>query len=133
MSLDESAVAFLDLPTEILYMILKKLNNMHMLYSLFGVDQRLDTIASNIIFTQSLNFVLTKATIKLRICQPMLNRFCIDILPQIHQNVKTLTVHSESMERILRAADFLNLSEIRLYNVRKDTISRYFTGKQILF
>lgn len=44
MGMDDSAINFLDLSTEVLYKIFKKLNNMHVLYSLFGVDdERLDT------------------------------------------------------------------------------------------
>ena len=103
MGMDDSAITFLDLPTEIFYTIFKKLSNMHVLYSLFGVDdERLDTIVSNVTFTQSLNFVLTTTTDDLLpVCQAMLDRFCGDISPKIHKNVKSLSAHSESMERIL--------------------------------
>lgn len=134
MAMDESAITFLDLPTEILYMVFKQLNNMHVLYSFFGVDeQRLDTIVSNFTFTQSLNFILTTADGRLLpVPQPMLDRFCLDILPKIHQSVKSLTVPSKSIERILLAADFPNLTELRLCNVDENIISRYFTGKKIL-
>jgi hypothetical protein len=133
-NMNQSTVILLHLPSEILHIILKKLNNMDVLYSLLGVDnQRLDTILLDKTFTNSLSFVLTTTTNDLLpITGSMLDRFCIDILPKIHCNVKFLTLHSEFMERILRAADFPNLSELRLYNVSDNTISRYFTGKKIL-
>ncbi|CAF3001057.1 unnamed protein product [Rotaria sp. Silwood2] len=128
--MNQSTVTLLDLPIEILHIILKKLDNMDVLYSLLGIDnQRLDTIVLDKTFTKSLNFVLRTTTDDLMpIIGSMLDRFCIDILPKIDYNVKSLTLHSESMERIL-AADFPNLSELRLYNVNNNTISRYFTNE----
>ena len=55
-----SNVAFLDLSNEILFIILKKLDNMDVLYSLLDVDdQRLDMIVQGKSFTQTLNFILT--------------------------------------------------------------------------
>ena len=133
--MSQSTVTLLDLPTEILHIILKKLDNMDVLYSLLDIDnQRLDTIVLDKTFTKSLNFVLRTTTDDLMpIIGSVLDRFCIDILPKIDYNVKSLTLHSESMERILLAADFPNLSELRLYNVNNNTISRYFTSKKILF
>ncbi len=134
-NMNQSTVTLLDLPTEILHIILKKLDNMDVLYSLLGVDnQRLDTVVSDETFTKSLNCVLTTTTDDLLpISGLMLDRFCIDILPKIDYNVKSLTLHSESMERILLAADFPNLCELRLYNFNENAMSRYFTGKRILF
>ncbi|CAF3286006.1 unnamed protein product, partial [Rotaria sp. Silwood2] len=41
-----------DLPDEILLMILKKLNSISLLYSLIGVNKRLDTIVRDPIFTR---------------------------------------------------------------------------------
>ena len=61
----------------------------------------------------------------------MLDRFCTEILPKIHDSVQSLTILSESMERILLAADFPNLRELRLHHVSANTISRYFAGKKI--
>jgi hypothetical protein len=134
-NMNQSTVTLPDLPTEILHIVLKKLNNMDVLYSLLGVDnQRLDTIVLDKTFTKSLNFVLTTTTDDLLpISGLMLDRFCADILPKIDYNVRSLTLDSESMERILLAADFPNLSELRLYNFNNNIIPRCFTGKKILF
>jgi len=55
--MNQSNVGLLDLPNEILLIILKKLNNMHVLYSLLAVDnQRLDILAQENTFTNTLNF-----------------------------------------------------------------------------
>ncbi|CAF3046752.1 unnamed protein product [Rotaria sp. Silwood2] len=111
-----SSVTFLDLPNEILLII-----NMDVLYSLLDVDnQRLDTIILHKAFTKTLNFVLTTATDDaLPISVSILNRYCINILPKIHHNVTSLMLESESMERILLAADYPNLTEHKLFNVSR--------------
>jgi hypothetical protein len=124
-------VRFVDLSNEILFIILKKLNNMDVLYSLLDVDnQRLDVIVQEEIFTKTLNFVLTTSTDEiLSIADLILDRFCINILPKIDHNVKSLILESESMERILLAADYPNLSELKLFNFKDKIASCHFTGK----
>jgi hypothetical protein len=128
-----SNVRFLDLPNEILFIILKKLDNMDVLYSLLDVDnQRLNMVVQEKTFTNSLNFVLTTSTDDiLSIADPIFDRFCINILPKIDHNVKSLILESESMERILRAADYPNLTELKLFNFRDKIASSYFTGKNL--
>ncbi|CAF3068167.1 unnamed protein product [Rotaria sp. Silwood2] len=128
----QSTITFLDLPTEILLIILNKLNSMDVLYSLLDVDnQRLDTIILDKAFTKTLNFVLTTPTNDvMSIADSMLNRYCINILPKIDHNVRSLILESESMERILLVADYLNLTELKLFNVNDYIVSHYFTGKK---
>ena len=54
--MNQSNVGLLDLSNEILLIILKKLDNMDVLYSLLDVDnQQLDIIAQENIFTNTLN------------------------------------------------------------------------------
>jgi hypothetical protein len=130
--MQQSNVILIDLPNEILLIILQKLNNMDVLYSLLDVDnQRLDMIVQEKTFTNTLNFVLTTITDDvLSIADSILDRFCISILPKINYNVKSLILESESMERILLATDYPNLTELKLYNVNDHIVSHYFTGKK---
>ncbi|CAM4842892.1 unnamed protein product [Rotaria magnacalcarata] len=129
--MNQCNINFLDLPTEILHVILKMLDNMDVLYSLFDVNnQRLSNIIQENTFTNTLNFVLITLTDDiLSISDPILDRFCINILPRIHYNVKSLILNSLSMERILSAADYPNLSELKIFNFNGKIASRYFTGK----
>jgi len=129
----QSNVSLLDLPNEILFIILKKLNNMDVLYSLLDVDnQRLDMIVQEKTFTNTLNFVVTTINDEvLSIANPTIDRFCIGILPKIGYNIKSLILESESMERILLATDYPNLTELKLYNVNDEIVSQYFTGKKL--
>jgi hypothetical protein len=131
--MNQSNLSFLDLPDELLLIILKKLDNTDVLYSLFGVDnQRLDTIVQEKTFTNTLSFVVKTITDSvLSIADSILDRFCISILPKIDYNIKSLILESESVERILLAADYPNLIELKLYNVNDDIVSRHFTGKKL--
>ena len=120
-----------NLPNEILRFILKKLDNMDVLYSLLDVDnQRLDIIAQENAFTNTLNFVLTTSTDdSFSLTDTIVDRFCTNILPRIHHNVKFLIIDSVSMERILLVADYPNLTALKLFNFNVKIVSRYFTGK----
>ena len=127
----QSNITLLDLPDEILLIILKKLSNMDVLYSLLDVDnQRLDILIRGEAFTKSLNFILTTITDNvLSIADSILDRFCINILPKIGYNIRSLILESGSMKRILLAANYPNLTEIKLYNVNDYIILHHFTGK----
>ncbi|CAF3387836.1 unnamed protein product [Rotaria sp. Silwood2] len=125
-----SNVGLLDLPNEILFIILKKLDNMDVLYSLLDVgNQRLKMIVQKKMFTKTLNLVVTTSFDDiLSITDSILDRFCINILPKINLNVKSLILESGSMERILLAADYPNLVELKLFNFNDKIVLHYFRG-----
>ncbi|CAF3424460.1 unnamed protein product, partial [Rotaria sp. Silwood2] len=126
--MNKSNVDFLDLPNKILLIILKNLDNIDVLYSLLDVgNQRLHIILQENIFTNALNSVLTTFTDDISsISDTIVDRFCINILPRIHHNVKSLILDSVSMGRILLAADYPNLTELKLFNFNDNIASRYF-------
>ena len=114
-----------DLPNEILLIILNNLNNMDVLYSLISIGiERLDLIAQDKIFTNTLNFV--------SIDNSILDRFCIHILPKIHYNVKCLVIESKAMQCILLSGDYPNLTQLKIFSFNQDIVSRYFTGKYLI-
>jgi hypothetical protein len=131
MSMCQSNISLLDLPHEILLIIFKRLDNIDVLYSLLDVDnQRLNPIVQDKTFTNTLNFTLTTLTDDiLSLAPPILDRFCINILPKIGHNIKSLVLESKSIERILHAADYPNLTELKLFNFKDKIASYYFTGK----
>lgn len=106
----QSDIHLLDLPDEILLVIFKKLDNIDVLYSLLDIDNnRLDILAQDQVFTSNLNLVLSDEII--------FNRFCIDILPRIHGNIKNLTIESSAMERILFTGKYQNLTNLKLFKI----------------
>ncbi len=126
-NMNQSHVHLLDLPNEMLFNILKKLDNVDVLYSLFGINnKRLDSIIREEIFCNSLNF--TSSVHETTIIDSILGRFCNSILPRIQYNVKCLIVEPASMERILLATPYPNLTELKIFNFQQDTSLHYFTG-----
>jgi len=125
-----SNVHLLDLPNEILLIILKKLDNIDVLYSLSGINnQRLDSLAQEKIFTNVLNLVSASMDSNYSIPPSILHRFSYNILPRVHHKVKCLVLESSYMERILLAGDYPNLCELKLFNFNQDILSSYFTCK----
>ncbi|CAF4237485.1 unnamed protein product [Rotaria sordida] len=128
MNMNQSNATFLDLPNEILFNILMRLEIMDILYSLLDIEnQQLNMIVKDQKFATSLNFVLTMITNSvLLIDDCKLDRFCINILPKIALNIKSLIVESKSMERILLAADYPNLVLRKFFNFNNKTTSKTF-------
>ncbi|CAF1351344.1 unnamed protein product [Rotaria sordida] len=117
-NMEHSSVELNDLPDEILMIILKKLCNVEVLYSLKGVNKRLNAVAHDSIFTNRLTLmrrVSDHCTNPLP--DAILDRFCLQILPEIHHKIKWLNLESSSMERILHATNYPNLYGLGLYDI----------------
>ncbi|CAF4241865.1 unnamed protein product [Rotaria sp. Silwood2] len=124
----------IDLPDELFLMIFKNLNNAALLYSLMNINTRLDRIISDPVFTR--NLTLLRYFSNCLICplaDTVIDRFCLQILPQIHYKINWLNLESLSMERILLAADYPNLHNLGLYNVDKKTAERVFADGSPVF
>ena len=122
-----------DLPDEILLIILEKLEHVDVLYSLHGLNKRLNQILHDPRLTSSLTFVkwLPKKFLSKFSSNLMLNRFCLEILPDVSIQIKCLYLESSCMKLILRAADYPNLYELGLYDMKEKTARRLFNGKNI--
>ncbi|CAF3598969.1 unnamed protein product [Rotaria sordida] len=111
-----------DLPDEILMLILKKLFNTEVLYSLIDVNKRLNTIVRDPIFTSHLTLMrrfLDNSNYPLP--DLILDRFCSQILPSICHKIKWLNLESSSMKRILHATNYPNLYGLGLYDIEIET------------
>ena len=132
--MEHTNVQLIDLPNELLMMIFKKLNNVELLYSLTGINIRLDRIISDPIFTRNITLLRHSSN---RLIYPLvdavLDRFCLQILPEIQYKINLLNLESLSMERILLTADYSNLHSLGLYNVDEKTAERVFTGNILHF
>ena len=127
-----STVSLLDLPNEILLIILKKLNWPHILNSLVNVDERLDRLIIDcVIHASYIDLILKLWTGNfVSIAEPALNRICSHVLSQIHQHIKCLALESSSMERILRAADYPKLTYLGLFECGPETITHHLTSME---
>ncbi|CAF1527838.1 unnamed protein product [Rotaria magnacalcarata] len=126
-----SCVGLNDLPDEILMIILKKLNNIEVFYSLQGVNQRLDRIIRDSIFTSCLTFIQRSLHdfIDVLSCDTILGRFCLQILPEIHDKIARLDLESSSMKHVLSAAAYPNLYVLGLYNINEESIQCLFVDE----
>ena len=80
-------------------------------------------------FTSSLTLVdhLSYDYIR-QLSDSMLDRFCLQILPEIHHKIKQLDVEVLSMKRILLSTNYPNLSEIALYNIQIERAVHLFSS-----
>ncbi|CAF3298072.1 unnamed protein product [Rotaria socialis] len=126
--MENSFIQLNDLPDEILLTILKKLPNTDVLYSLIGVNKRLDTIVKDSIFTRYLT-LMTPCNDLSRITEPILNRFCVEILSEIRHKILWLNLELSSMDRILLSTNYPNLLGLALHKLIPEKASELFTGK----
>ena len=133
--MSQSNLHLLDLPNELLLIILNKVGNVNALYSLFGsINERFDSLLQDNVFTKTLHLIKISSTCDYSssLDDSILNRFCSDILPKIHHNVKHLTLESESMKRILLCSNYSNLVSLKLFHFTQDIAFSYFTGKYFI-
>ncbi|CAF1464370.1 unnamed protein product [Adineta steineri] len=115
-------INLLDLPNEILFLILRKLNNVNVLYSFININnQRLNNIAQHEIFTNNLDLSSILQSTK-KISSTILNRFCTSILPRIDDKIQSLTIESIYMKYILNAGHYPNLTQLKILNFNQETI-----------
>ncbi|CAF1109157.1 unnamed protein product [Adineta ricciae] len=130
-NMNQSSIELLDLPDEILLMILRKLNNVHVLYTLLNINsRRLNILAQEKIFAQILDFVSIDNTTLMN--QLQLNQICTNILPRISVNVTYFVVKSVFLERILMAADYPNLTKLKIFDFKKEMVSAHFSDSSPL-
>jgi hypothetical protein len=124
--------SIVDLPDEILLHILKKLNNFDVLYSLVGVNEKLDRLACDTSFTRLVDLITIESN-RVTDCRSnaVLNRFCIEILPRINDKVESLTLHGCFLPRVLHATNYLHLRKLVIINLELSMACRIFHG--ILF
>ena len=85
-------------------------------------DRRLRIVAKEKTFSDTIDFVSIGNIYSI-------HRFCYDILPGIHKNVKYLILKPILMERILLATDYPNLTKLKLLNFKKNTLAQYLTSE----
>ncbi len=130
MNMECSGIQLNDLPDEILITIFKKLANIEVLYSLVGVNKRLNKIAHDFVFTNYLTlFMSTSNGFIYSLDDSMIDRFCLYVLPEIHQKIQCLDLEARSMKRILLAANYPILYGLGLFNISVKTLMCLFNGK----
>ncbi|CAF0953736.1 unnamed protein product [Adineta steineri] len=130
--MNNSTVQLLDLPDEMLIQILNKLNNVDVLYSVLGVNKRLNRLACDPIFTNYLDLTtkISKYDERCSMSNVRLDQFCSFILLKIHHNIECLVLESSSMERILLTCDYPKLNKLILYSIKPELFLNYLSSKK---
>jgi hypothetical protein len=121
-----------DLPNEILLIIINKLNIGDVFYSFVDINKRFAELILDRLYIRNLN--MTNMTMKsfydrtFSIDDQVLSRLCKNILPQIHDQVNHLTVEQDSIERIFLTSDYPQLYSLSLVNLKEETFLQYLTG-----
>jgi hypothetical protein len=129
--MNHSSAQLMQLPDELLLIILKKLDNVDVLLSLTGSNPRFDRIICDPCFTTEIDFIRLSDDERCAEMNTFIDRFCSDILPRIHHQIKWLKVQSTSMERLLLAADYSNLSQLDIFIPHGEPFL-YFNGESTL-
>ncbi|CAM4924218.1 unnamed protein product [Rotaria socialis] len=128
--MNDSTVNILSLSDEILLVIYNKLNNMDVLYSLIGANRKLDRLARDVTFAQSvdlLTILLNESNDSRN--KSILDRFCYDILPQIQHNIESLTLDSLLIDHVFRIGNYSKLYKLNFFNLQFEMASRIFNDK----
>ncbi|UJR20144.1 hypothetical protein I4U23_023276 [Adineta vaga] len=115
-----------DLPDEFFMIILKKLHNIEALYSLIGFNTRLNTTVLDSIFTRHLTITRPFNGFD-QLPDAVLDRFCLEILPKIHDKIEWIDVESPSLERVLFLINYPNLNGLGLYDLSSERARDLFT------
>ncbi len=131
--MENSYVQFNDFPDEILSIIFKNLDNISLLYSLFGVNKRLDKVLSDSTFTKTLSLIehFSPNCISL-LNNRIIDRFCLYILPGIAHKIEWLNLEISSMEGVLLSGNYSNLFGLGIYDITKKDVLQYFSGKILM-
>jgi hypothetical protein len=128
--MERVSVQLNNLSDEILLIIFKKLANYHILYSFTGVNERLTKVAHDFVFTNSLRLFEYQSHDSIcRLPNSIIDRFCSQILPEIHHKINWLDFEVSSMERILICGNYPNLFGLGIYNIETDKDINLFEGK----
>lgn len=114
-----------DLPNEILFIIINKLNIGDIVYSLLDLDERFAQFVYDPIYIQNLD--ITDMTMNsyykrsFSVHEQVLSRICENLLPKIRNQIKKLVIEQQSIERIL-TFNYCQLYSLSLVNFNEDTL-----------
>ncbi|CAF4802882.1 unnamed protein product [Rotaria socialis] len=135
-TLNNNDFNILDLPDEILLVILNKLNTTDVFHSLVDVNQQFDRLAFDYLYVRNIDMTDTMIINSLydqisSIDTKILSKICEKVLPRIHHQVYKLTIEQYSMQHIILAANYPQHYSLSLINFQEEILYQYLTG--ILF
>jgi hypothetical protein len=106
----------LDLPNEVLLLIIKQLPMVDVLYSFLGVTHRLGQLLLSSVYTRTLNLTCLKVdTLAKRIYSTdghAMETIYREVLPRFHQHGAHLIVDQSALERVFHVGDYPELHSL---------------------
>ncbi|CAF0916405.1 unnamed protein product [Adineta steineri] len=124
----------MDLPDEMIIKIWNNLNNIDVLYSFVGVNKRFDKLVRALVYTRSIQLAEKDSKTNKYCPLPdlIIDRYCLDILPQIHQYIECLILEPFSIERILLSTMYPRLHKLIFTKINTDFVLHHFTEESPL-
>jgi hypothetical protein len=134
---NRNSLNLLDLPNEILLIIIKQLNMVDVLYSLVDVTERLDQLILNPIYIRILDMTCMKMKLHSyriyltdnHVCE----RICQNVLSRINDQVNELIIDQPSIERVLHTIDYPQLHSLSLIHVDETSFFDFLKGNSSRF
>lgn len=134
---NNNSVNILNLPNEILFIIVNKLNMVDVLYSLVDITQRFNQLIFDVFYIRNLN--MTSMTMKsyfdrnYSIDNQVLQKICKNILPRISHQINELIVEQYSMERVFYNMNYPHLHSLTLLDFPEEVLIKHITSKLFNF
>ncbi|CAF3983473.1 unnamed protein product [Rotaria sordida] len=131
-TLNKNDINILDLPDEILLIILQKLNMVDVFYSLVDLNKRFNQLIFDPLYIHHLD-VTDKTSLDHNspVDNQVFDQIRTKILPRLHCKVNKITVTSPSMEYIFNTIDYSQLHSLSLVNFQQETLLQYLTSDVI--
>ncbi|CAF0922974.1 unnamed protein product [Rotaria sordida] len=124
-------INILDLPDEMLLIILSKLDMVDVFYSLVNLNKRFNQLVFDPLYIHHLDLtVKTSFVHNSPVDNQIFDQICTKILPRLHCKVNKITVTSLSMEFIFNTIDYPQLHLLSLVNFQQETLLQYLTRYQ---
>ena len=119
----------MNLPDELILAICSRMDTIEVLFSFIGVNERFNRLARDPIFTQSIELIERNGGDRTCLLPNLvLDRFCQQILPEIHTLVESLAVESSVAELCLSVGHYSKLRTLALTDIDESFAARHFTG-----
>ena len=119
----------LDLPDEILFIIINKLKMVDVFYSLIDVNERFNRLVFDLHYVRSLDMSINLSLGSMSsIDDKILSDICEKVLPRVQDQVNRLILEPQSIKHVLRMVDYPHLSSLALINFPDEILLQYLTG-----
>ncbi|CAF1568533.1 unnamed protein product [Rotaria magnacalcarata] len=122
-------INILDLPDEILLIILNKLDMVDVFYSLVNLNKRFNQLILDPLYIDHLDLtVKTSLDHNSPVDNQVFNQIRTQVLPRIHYEVNKITIASPCMEFVFNTVDYPQLHSLSLVYFPQETLLQYLTS-----